>query len=447
MRFYDREKETAELLRIRQLTMDDSSRMTLVTGRRRIGKTTLIQRTYANTAMVYLYVKRRNEKELVQAFCEAIRSQVEIFIPNGIAKFTDLLRLLLEYSKQQPFTLVLDEFQEFVHVNTDIFQDMQELWDTYHTHSHLNLIISGSAYRLIQNIFMDKGEPLFNRADFIIRLQPFRLPVLKQILQDHAPNYEPDDLLALYMITGGVPKYIAWLLDNNCQTYQQMYQYVFSDMSHFLEEGNTLLVSEFGKNYGVYFSILQELANGHSTQSAIESQLGGISIGGHLRHLEETFQLIIRERPILAKKETQTVRFRIKDNFLRFWFRYADKYHFMIEMQNHQALCKLALDDYPTYSGMVLEQYFRQQLAESGTYKEVNAWWQRRAITHNDQLIDAEVDVIALAIEGRKALVGEVKRNREKYNHALFMAKIHYLKQTVLKGYTIETHLFDLPQM
>ena len=96
---------------------------------------------------------------------------------------------------------------------------------------------------------------------------------------------------------------------------------------------------------------------------------------------------------------------------------------------------------------MVLEQYFRQQLAESGTYKEVNAWWQRRAITHNDQLIDAEVDVIALAIEGRKALVGEVKRNREKYNHALFMAKIHYLKQTVLKGYTIETHLFDLQQM
>ena len=143
MRFYDREKETAELLRIRQLTMTDSSRMTLVTGRRRIGKTTLIQRAYADAAMVYLYVKRRNEKELVQSFCEAIRSQIDIFIPNGIAQFTDLLRLLLEYSKQHPFTLVLDEFQEFVHVNTDIFQDMQELWDTYHTQTHLNLIRRG----------------------------------------------------------------------------------------------------------------------------------------------------------------------------------------------------------------------------------------------------------------------------------------------------------------
>lgn len=447
MKFYDREKETEELLRIRQLTIDDCSRMTLVTGRRRIGKTTLIQRTYADGAMVYLYVKRRNEKELVRTFCEAIRAQIDVFIPNGIAQFADLLRLLLEYSKQHPFTLVLDEFQEFVQVNSDIFQDMQELWDTYHSQTHLNLIISGSAYRLIQNIFMDKGEPLFNRADFIIRLQPFKLPVLKQIMQDYAPAYQPDDLLALYMITGGVPKYIAWLLDNNCQTYQKMYQYVFSDMSHFLEEGNTLLVSEFGKNYGVYFSILQEMANGCSTQASIEAQLGGISLGGYLRHLEETFQLIIRERPILAKKETQTVRFRIKDNFLRFWFRYADKYHFMIEMQNHQGLCKLALDDFSTYSGMVLEQYFRQQLAESGLYKEVNAWWQKRAITHDEQLIDAEVDVIALSIEGRKALVGEVKRNREKYNHSLFMAKVNYLKQTALKGYSVETHLYDLQQM
>ena len=154
MKFYDRESETAELWRIRQLTIDDSSRMTLVTGRRRIGKTTLIQRTYADTSMVYLFVKRRNEKELVQTFCEAIRSQIDIFIPNGMAQFTDLLRLLLEYSKQHPFTLVLDEFQEFVHVNTDIFQDMQELWDTFHAQTHLNLIISGSAYRLIQNIFM-----------------------------------------------------------------------------------------------------------------------------------------------------------------------------------------------------------------------------------------------------------------------------------------------------
>lgn len=447
MKFYDREKETSELLRIRQLTIDDCSRLTLVTGRRRIGKTTLIQRTYASSAMVYLYVKRRNEKELVRTFCEAIRSQIDIFIPDGIARFADLLRLLLDYSKQHPFTLVLDEFQEFVHINSDIFQDMQELWDTYHNQTHLNLIISGSAYRLIQNIFMDKGEPLFNRADFIIRLQPFRLPVLKQILQEHAPTYQHDDLLALYMITGGVPKYVAWLLDNNCYTYNDMYKYVFSDMSHFLEEGNTLLVSEFGKNYGVYFSILQEMASGYVTQSAIESQLGGISIGGYLRHLEDTFQLIARERPILAKKETQTVRFRIKDNFLRFWFRYADKYHFMIEMQNYEGLCHLALADYPTYSGKILEQYFRQQLAESGLYKEVNAWWQRRAIVHKEQQIDAEVDVIALSLEGRKALVAEVKRNSDNYNHSLFMTKVNYLRQTALKGYAIETKLFDLQQM
>ena len=100
-----------------------------------------------------------------------------------------------------------------------------------------------------------------------------------------------------------------------------------------------------------------------------------------------------------------------------------------------------------SYSGIILEQYFRQQLAESGFYKEVNAWWQKRAIVHKDNKIDAEVDVVALSIEGRKALVGEVKRNRERYDHELFMAKVDYLKQTALKGYSVETKLFDIQQM
>ena len=106
MKFYDREKETKELLRIRQLTIDESSRMTLVTGRRRIGKTTLVQRAYAGQELVYLYVKRRNEKELVSTFCTAIRAQLNIFIPDGISRFIDLLRMLMEYSKTHPFTPV-----------------------------------------------------------------------------------------------------------------------------------------------------------------------------------------------------------------------------------------------------------------------------------------------------------------------------------------------------
>lgn len=70
----------------------------------------------------------------------------------------------------------------------------------------------------------------------------------------------------------------------------------------FIDEGRNLLITEFGKNYGIYFSILLEIANGHYTQGEIESALGGISIGGHLSKLENVYNLITRERPILRNQ-------------------------------------------------------------------------------------------------------------------------------------------------
>lgn len=448
MRFYDREKEQQELLRIREKAYSDISRMTLVIGRRRIGKTVLIKHTFeALGDMLYLFIARKSESELVTTLVENLREQTDMYIPDGMTSFAALLRHLFEQGRHQPFTLVLDEFQEFQNINPSLFSDMQNLWDSYREKTHINLVISGSAYRMMQKIFMDKDEPLFNRADHIIRLQPFRTEVLKQILKDHNLDYTNDDLLALYTITGGVPKYMTWLLDNGCVTREQMYAYVFSENSHFLEEGRTLLVSEFGKSYGTYFSILQEIASGYTTQALIEQRLGGISVGGYLKTLDETYNVIKKERPILAKPESKTVQYSLNDNFLRFWFRYIEKNRSMIEIQNYSGLLRMAEKDYESYSGKVLEHYFRQQLAETSDWRAISAWWRSKAIIYKGQTIDAEVDIVALPVEGKKALVAEVKRNREEYKHELFMLKVDYLKQTDLRHYVVETRLLTLDEM
>ena len=448
MKFYDREKEQSELLRIRQLAYKSMSQMTLVLGRRRIGKTVLIKHTFEEYGdMLYLFIARKSESELVSTLIDNLHEQTDMYIPEGMTSFVALLRYLFEQGKHQSFTLVLDEFQEFMNINPSAFSDIQNLWDSYREKTHVNLVISGSAYRMMQKIFMDKDEPLFNRADHIIRVQPFRTEVLKQILADFNPSYTNDDLLTLYTITGGVPKYMTWLLDNGCRTREQMYTYFFSENSHFLEEGRTLLVSEFGKNYGTYFSILQEIASGYNTQAQIEQHLGGISVGGHLKTLEDTYSVIRKERPILAKPESKTVQFSLNDNFLRFWFRYVEKNRSMIEIQNYEGLTQLALKDYETYSGKVLEYYFRQQLAETSSWREINGWWRNKAIIYKGQTIDAEVDIIALPVEGRTALVAEVKRKKEEYQHKLFMLKVEYLKQTELNKYCIETKLLTLKDM
>lgn len=448
MKFYGRDNEQNELLRIRQLAYTNMSQMTLIIGRRRIGKTMLARHTFeAYGDMCYLFIARKSESELVTSLTDSLHEQTDMYIPDGLTSFAALLKHLFEQGKHRSFTLVLDEFQEFTNINPSVFSDIQNMWDSYREMTHINLIISGSAYRLMQKIFMDKGEPLFNRADHIIRLHPFRTDVLKLILSDYNPSYTNDDLLALYTITGGVPKYMTWLLDNGCTTMEQMYAYFFSDNSHFIEEGRTLLVSEFGKNYGTYFSILQEIASGHTVQAQIEQRLGGISVGGHLKVLEDTYSVIKKERPILAKPESKTVQYSLTDNFLQFWFRYVEKNRSMIEIQNFEGLSRLAMKDYETYSGLVLERYFRQQLAETFEWREIRAWWRSKAITYKGQTIDAEVDIIALPVDGKNALVAEVKRKKEEYRHELFMLKVDYLQQTDLHKYHINTKLLTLEDM
>jgi hypothetical protein len=95
----------------------------------------------------------------------------------------------------------------------------------------------------------------------------------------------------------------------------------------------------------------------------------------------------------------------------------------------------------------VLERYFRQQMAETSEWREISAWWRSKAIVYKGQTIDAEVDIIALPVEGKKALVAEVKRKKEEYKHELFMLKVDYLLQTDLHKYQVDTRLLTLEDM
>ena len=197
MRFYNREEELKELKRIQQLAFEESSRMTVVTGRRRIGKTSLIMKAVEQTPTVYLFIGRKNEATLCEEFIPLIAQALQIFVPTEIRSFRNLFQYLMQLSTQRTFNLVIDEFQEFYTINESIFSDMQNIWDQYRKSSHMNLIVSGSIYSLMQKIFQDNKEPLFGRADNIIKLSAFSLSVLKEIMHEYAPTHSNDDLLAL----------------------------------------------------------------------------------------------------------------------------------------------------------------------------------------------------------------------------------------------------------
>ena len=338
------------------------------------------------------------------------------------------------------FNLVIDEFQEFYNINESVYSDMQNLWDQYRKKSRMNLIVSGSIYSLMQKIFQNSKEPLFGRADNIIKLSTFSLTTLKEIIHDHRPDYSNDDLLALYAFTGGVPKYVELFCDNGALSVDEMINFMIRENSPFTDEGKNLLVEEFGKNYATYFSILSAISGGINTQPEIEAALGNKSIGGQIKRLIEDYNIIVRKRPILAKEGSQTVRYEIQDNFIRFWFNYFDRHRSLIEIKNFVGLQAIIKADYPTYSGKMLEEYFKQKFAESFQYRAIGSWWD----TRNGQ---DEIDIVALKLEKKQAVVAEVKRQKKNFKPELLAAKVEHLKRKLLPKYQIEMVCLSLDSM
>lgn len=439
MKFYNRNTEIIELQRIKEMAYEDHSKLTVITGRRRIGKTSLILNALKEEVIVYLFVSRKSEADLCNGFCSEIERELKVFVPK-METFIEVFRFLLEQGKNQKFTLVIDEFQEFININESVYSDIQNYWDRYRTATHVNFIVSGSIYSLMTRIFQDKKEPLFGRADAMIKLNSFTTSVLKDIMSDYKPDYTNDELLALFTYTGGVPKYVELLVDNRALTIPKMIKYICQSDSLFIDEGRNLLIQEFGKKYGNYFSILNAISSGMNTQSQIEVFMGEKSIGGQLNKLETVYEVIKKQRPIFAKEGSQTVRYEVSDNFLRFWFRYIERNRTLIELGNFEGLSRLIKDDYPTYSGKTLEIYFKQKMQESFEYRTIGSWWEPKGPQN-------EIDIVGITLDNKRAIIAEVKRQKKNFKPQQLEAKIEILKTKILNKYTIESECLDITDM
>lgn len=444
MKFYDRTEEIAELKRIQHLSASNHSRLTVVTGRRRIGKTSLIRQAFKGKTTVYLFVSRDNESILVKRFSEEINRVLDIFIPDEISSFRNLFTILMQAGRTQQFNLVIDEFQEFNYVNSAILGHIQDIWDRYRQETYIHFVVCGSAYSMMNKIFEDRKEPLFGRRDALLKLSPFRIETIKEILADFKQDYSNEDLLALYTYTGGVPKYVELFMDDGITDKDSMIKYMIRENSLFVSEGKNILIEEFGKDYGTYFSILGCISGGQNTQTSIEAALGGASIGGYLKRLIEDYALITKIRPFCSPEGGKNIRYEISDNFLRFWFKYIHKNRSVVEIGNWALLQKIVSDDYTTYTGDILERYFRQKMIESLNYRSIGNWWDPK-----NKENQCEIDIIAITADNKRAEIYEVKRNRDRYKENLLKEKSEYLltKHKELKKYSLKLGCLSMNDM
>lgn len=439
MKFFDRTIEIATLRNTREKS-HRVAQFTVVTGRRRIGKTSLILKAYEDVPILYFFVARKSERELCESYLAEIESKFHIPIMGKVNSFAEVFEYLMKLSINRPVTLFIDEFQEFLKVNPSVFSEMQRIWDLYHQEAHINLLVCGSIYSLMNKIFKNKKEPLYGRQTQFMHIKSFTPNVLKEIMTTYHPQYTSEDLLALYSFTGGVAKYVQLLIDHEAFTKEAMIDYIVQADSTFIGEGKAVLIEEFGKDYGNYFSILSAIARGKTSRSEIE-QVIGKEIGGYLTKLEDDYGIITKKQPLFEKSSSKNMRYTIEDNFFTFWFRFIFKYNYILEIEGYEQLKAIIHRDYETFSGITLERYFRSKLIEAHDITRLGNWWDRKG--------ENEIDIITENELTDTAVFYEVKRKKANINLDVLKKKADYfLKATgAFKKYRIDYQGLSMEDM
>lgn len=405
MKFYDRKNDLRELELLHSQT-NKRSIMTVLTGRRRIGKTTLVKHFSKDKNYIYLFISKKDEHLLCEELAQEIKRYSDFPLVGKITQMQDIFTLLFEIARQKRVVVVFDEFQEFYKINKAVFSELQNLWDSNKNKAKMFLILTGSLYSMMIRIFQNSKEPLFGRADRLLILKPFSIPTIAKILKENN-TLDEQNLFNYFVFTGGMPKYLELLVSNSLFNFDDILNFMIRENSPFLDEGKYLLIEEFGKEYGIYFSILELIARGKTGRTEIESYLQK-KIGGYLDRLEKDYSVIESVKPINAKPNSKKQKYRIKDNFLNFWFRFIYRNRSAIEIGNYEYVKDLIKQNYNTYSGRILELFYKEIFGLSGEFNKIGSYWER----NNKN----EIDIVAINENKKKMLIAEIKLKSSNIN-------------------------------
>lgn len=416
-KYYDREVEQKILREESALvSANQTSRLAVITGRRRVGKTELILRSMKSEKdipFIYLFASRIAPNALIRDWLNSISTVLGTgFVPH-CERLSQVVEYLLILGKTQRINVAIDECQDINAIEPSFWSEVQKAWDLKKKNSQVFLMMSGSIASAMRNIFNEYSEPLYGRVDRFIQVRPFGVRVLEEILRDYNPRFTSDDLLALYTLTGGIPWFVEDLMDRGATTIKKMAEVVFQPGSKFIMDGEILLANEFRKDGTLNRTLLQAIASGLTKREELQNLIGDVSVSGSLSRLEKQYELITKEAPLFAKNERKG-RYRIADRYLLFWFAFVQSNEQLMAQNNFEALKAEFLNRYETFSGRALEQAFFDTFRESKKFETLGRWWDRKG--------QNEIDLIA--IDKSSVYFFEIKRNPKKYSAQALLTKI-----------------------
>lgn len=419
MRFSAREKEVCALRRSwRAVKETGVSQLVTVSGRRLVGKTTLVLRAFENidAPLLFFTVPERTEKTIAKVWFTELQ---RVFRPKFLPESKDLpsvLSFAMTLSRERPCVFVMDECREIERVSPGFWRRFADVWDAKRTSSRMLLVMTGSDLSSEDAIFEDEAGPLRRRAACRLYGKPFSPSTIRRILDEKVPGHTPMDLLTVYAMTGGVAGCLEHLAAHDALTAKTAVRFLFSQEGRWLrEECGDFLARAFPRKTAVYKEILHAVAEGRTKWTEIQDRIGE-RVSSYLTRLE-AFGLVRRTWPIFDETESRKTRYRIADPSLRFWLTFVDPIRPTDLAACHRwgelvRLCEVGL---PSFLRTSLAEWHHAVFLESGCWPRVGTWWDAKG--------GNVVDLIAVNEEQRSVLFGEAVLNAEEYDEGALRRK------------------------
>lgn len=364
----DRQNELKELKEIEALSKKKLF-VVAVFGLRRVGKTRLLLEFLKNQGFYFFVNRNKTSADLLNEFQAILKKNGVLGGLESVGSWDGFFDVLM---KRNTPPIVFDEFQNFNFVEPSVFGVMQKNIDLNENKPGL-IIVSGSLIGLMKNLFKSSKEPLYNRIKKGFKLEPLRLESGLEI--GNELNLAKEELLKLYCIFGGYPKYFVAIEDFDLKAKKAdeiLEALLFSKDAPFEDEVNNILSQEFGARSGTYYSLLEAIANGNNTLSTMASYLntGPTSITRQVKELKDYFELIEFEMPYDGKRGL----YRIRHPLIQFWFSQIYKNYSDYVSRNPDFMEKLKKNLNTAY-GHAFESVAREFLTNKLKPKEAKRQW------------------------------------------------------------------------
>lgn len=405
-----------ELEQLNQAYQENDFQFTVIYGRRRIGKTSLINEFLKDKKSIYYVALEENAEDNLKRFSDAISifKNTDQGGKEKFANFEECFKEITHLAQKQRVILVIDEFPYLAKAYPTISSMLQSYIDHEFKETNLFLILCGSSMSFMERQVLGYQSPLYGRRTLALKLEPFKLSEAHEML----PKLSKEDAFIINTVCGGVPQYLSYMSDS-MSVADNIKKNFLSKSGRLFDEPNNLLQQEL-RDPTNYNSIINAIASGASKHSKI-AQSAHLQTGPLTTYLNNLIDLGIVEKklPVTEQKKSKSknIVYRICDGMFRFWYTFVGKQTDLIErgltdlawVKVQKGLSDFMGPEFEKYSQDFMWSQDMNEKIVPNPFIHLGNWWGTDKRTHQQ----VELDIVGFSDDERDGYFGEYKWKNE----------------------------------